>query len=443
MSFLQALASSAFTLCLAFPAAWGLLALKKRVSEKVFLALEFFILVPSFLPTLMVMVSFLVLLPFFPFGFWGVVAMHALIELGLVTVFLSRWLEVKLRPYEPLFALYPKSLLRQWLLLWPLMKRELFMVFGFLIVFFVTSISVPMIMSGADRSVSLEYLIYTHLKNKADWNTSLHFYLLQMGFIVLCLRFLPQHETLQETEETAPSQGLQKGLWAAALAFLPMTLCFSGLLLNVFNGWRAMEQEPVEFQNAMVGSLLLAFLASGFVFVFLTVLSFFYQRATTRKHFQFWTIPSAVIVGFYWQHVFLNSAFLNLCALAIICAFLFTPTLAKLGIYQQIEKLHSQIEMAEFLGASPFKIFSRITFPMILPWLALAMGLTSLWTMGDFAISRLFIRGDVTLALKMQSLVEQYRWDHALYLSWFLLLLSSLVFLFFGGLAFVAYKKLK
>ena len=134
---------------------------------------------------------------------------------------------------------------------------------------------------------------------------------------------------------------------------------------------------------------------------------------------------------------------MSLLLLAAICAFLFLPTLVKLGIYQQIEKIHDQIEMAEILGASQLKIFKFITFPLILPWLALSMGLASLWTMGDFAISRLFIRSDLTLALKMQSLVEQYRWDHALFLSWFLLFMSAVVFLFFGGLAFVAYKKLK
>ena len=391
----------------------------------------------------MVMVSVLVLIPDFPFGFWGVVGMHTLIELGLVVVFLARWLEVKLRPYEPLLELYPKSLLRQWTTTWPLLRREMFMVFGFLIVFYLTSLSVPMIMSGANRYVSLEYLIYASLKNQNDWNTALHFYLLQIGFILLCLSLLPQRESDDPPAEPAFYGVRRQGLSAVFLAFAPVILCVLGLITHFFDGLRAIQREPVEFANAMVGSLLLAFLSAGFVFIFLSVLSYFYQRASTRKYFQLWTIPSGVVIGFFWQQQLQNTMLLNLLVLASICAFLFLPTLAKLGVYQQIEKLHEQIEMAEVLGASQLKIFTAITFPIILPWLALSMGLASLWAMGDFAISRLFIHSDLTLALKMQSLVEQYRWDHALFLSWFLLLMSSLVFLFFGGFAFVAYKKLK
>jgi thiamine transport system permease protein len=443
LSFLQALCSSLATVLIAFPTAWGMLALKRRCSAQLFLLFEFLVLIPSFLPSLMVMISVLVLLPPFPFGFWGVVGMHTLLEVGLVVVFLTRWLEIKLQPYEPLFELYPKSLRVQWALAWPLLQRELFMVFGFLFVFFLTSLSVPIIMSGADRYVSLEYLIYANLKNRGDWNTALHFYLMQIGFILVCLALLPQREIEDSAAQSPVYGGRRKGISMALLAFVPVVLCLLGFVTHFSDGLQAMQREPMEFGNAVVGSLLLAFLSAAFVFIFLLVLSFFYQQASTRKYFQLWTIPSGVVIGFFWQQQLVSTALLSLLVLAAICAFLFLPTLAKLGVYQQIEKIQEQIEMAELLGASQFKIFKMITFPLILPWLALSMGLGSLWTMGDFAISRLFIRSDLTLALKMQSLVEQYRWEHALFLSWFLLLMSAVVFLFFGGFAFVAYKKLK
>jgi ABC-type Fe3+ transport system permease subunit len=447
LSLLQALCSSLVTLLLAFPAAWGLLALKRhpwvRRSARRFLFLEFLVLIPSFLPSLMVMISILVLLPHFPFGFWGVVSMHVLIELGLVVVFLARWIDVKLRPYEALFELYPKTLATQWQVCWPLMQRELFMILGFLFVFFLTSLSVPMIMSGANRFVSLEYFIYASLKNNADWNTALHFYLLQIGFIFLSLLFLPQRAQGEESFEeiTAPSH--RKGIAWSVVAFAPVALCLLGFVSHFPDGMRAFLREKIEFTNALVGSLLLAFLTSGFVFIFLCALSYFYQLAASRKSFQLWTIPSGVVIGFFWQQNFIGHPVVSMLLLSGICAFLFLPTLAKLGVYQQIEKNHELIEMAEILGATQWKIFRQITFPLVLPWLALSMAFSSLWTMGDFAISRLFIYTDLTLALKMESLMEQYRWDQALFLSWFLLLASAFVFLFFGGFAYVAYQKLK
>ena len=66
----------------------------------------------------------------------------------------------------------------------------------------------------------------------------------------------------------------------------------------------------------------------------------------------------------------------------------------------------------------------------------------AVWAMGDFAVSRIISGSDMTLAMWTQSLVDQYRWDMALVLSWIILAASFIVFGFFWSLSYVSHKKL-
>jgi thiamine transport system permease protein len=148
-------------------------------------------------------------------------------------------------------------------------------------------------------------------------------------------------------------------------------------------------------------------------------------------------------VGFYFRALHPQTITEGFVFLLVALSFIFLPTLAKLALYQKMDHLSVQIEMAEFLNAPSLKIFRKITAPVVLPTISLLSGVAGIWAMGDFALSRLFVTSDLTLSLKIQSLVERYRWDQALVVAWVLLLCSSLVFFFFGSLAYVANKKNK
>ncbi|MBY0386097.1 hypothetical protein K2X05_13140 [bacterium] len=416
--------------------------LRGAVPPLFYLALEYFVLTPSFLPPLVVMVSVLSVFHFFPFGFWGVVGMHTLFELGMVSVFLSRCFYKRMEPYDILFVLHHKTLFQRIVLLVGLCRRDLLMISGLLFVFFFTSLSIPIIMSGGGFT-SLEYTMYTLFKNSNDWQAVLPLYFIQVGIIgfVLFANVKTQMEdTFLEKKSTVLNT---KGRMCSFLSITPAVVVFVGLFLQVGKGFLSAQREGLVFLNSILGTVLIGFLSSSFVFLFLLILTYFYQAPKSRKYLQLWTIPSFVVMGFLFQNFYKPESTASYFYLAGILAYLFVPTVAKLGLYQQIEGLDSQIEMAQILGSSYEKTFLKITFPLLLPWLAILSGLAGLWAMGDFAISRIFLHSDLTLSLKIQSLMGQYRWDQAIFLSWILLLSSFFVFLFFGGLAYVAHQKLK
>ncbi len=442
VTLLQALLSTLATVFLAFASAWGLLAVRGSLSPSLFLALEYMIVLPSFLPPLIVIVSVLSFLPFFPFGLGGVVLMHVFFEIGLLAVFLSRWLSQKMAPYNDFLRLQNKTVFSQWRLLWPLLRRDVMMVSGFLFVFFITSLSVPMILSGGSYT-SLEHAMYITLKNTGDWNTALHFYLMQIFCISPFFLFLPNQSIHDGDVREAPSLYFEKGHIFALFALVPSTCVLIGLLWQAPRGFFAAQRENLIFTDAVVGSLLVGFLSAGLLFILLSGVIYFYQHRSFRFWLQLLTVPSFVMLSFSFYSLQNASLFYSLLLLCGLLAVIYVPTMSKLGIFQQIEKLDEQIEMARFLGAGRWKIFSQITYPQTLPWVSFLSGITGVWAIGDFAITRLFLITDRTIGLKIQSLIEQYRWDQAVYLSCFLLLTGFIVFFFFGGLAYVASEKLK
>lgn len=442
-SLLQALASTVFTLGISFFLSWGLLALRRSWSAKNFLIFEYFLLLPSFVPPLIVIVSVLSLFSQFPFGFWGVVLMHGVFEVGLVSVFLSRWLVYKLEPYNSLFILHPQSVSRRWSLMGSLLKTEITMTFGFLFIYFLTSLSVPMILSGQSYT-SIELTMYNAVRNSRDWDLALHLYALQILMILPFLLFIPKKSPPDETAPSIEGSTSILGKCFGFLGALPSICVLIGLIIQAPRGFAAAQREGLVASHPLLGSLLMGFFSAGLSFLFLSVLVYFYQHREFRKLLRLWTIPSFVMVGFFFESVVSHGSVMSsLFWASVTLVFLFAPTLARLGLYQQIEQSQAQLEMATVLGASPWKIFCAITFPVVQPWLFVLSGVSALWAMGDFAILRLFVTGDVTLGLKIQSLIEQYRWDQAVMLSWYLLGACSLVFLFFGGFAFVAAQKLK
>lgn len=439
---LQAFFSMLATLLCALISAWGLLNLRARVSPSLLIAIEYLMVLPSFFPPLIVIVSVLSFIPFFPFGFAGVVLMHVFFEVGFVAVFLSRWFAKKMAPYNDLFKLQNKTIFSQWRILGPLLKRDVFMISGFLFVFFMTSLSVPMILSGGSYT-SLEHAMYSALKNSEDWNTALHFFFAQILCVSPFFLFLPGMMTQEEDFQGADTTVESRGTALAWIALFPSVCVLLGLFSQALPGFRAIQRENLLFKETVIGSLLVGFLASGFAFLFLSIVSYFYQHRPFRFWLQLLTVPSFVMLSFSIVSCQSFPSALSVVLLCVLLAVVTLPTVSKLGVYQQIEKLDEQIEMAALLGANRWKTYSVVIFPQTLPWISFLSGLTGVWALGDFAITRLFLSEDRTVGLKIQSLVEQYRWDQAVYLSWFLLLSGLIVFFFFGGLAYVASEKLK
>ncbi len=433
-SLLQSLLSSALTLVFGFLCGWSLSS--RRVSSQgMCLMRDFLLLLPSFLPALVGMVSVLTLLSFFPFGFGGVVLMNVLLEMGLATFLFARIIREKRRQYVELFLLYPKSVWREQKVMLPLLGKDFFLLFVVFFLHYLMSLSIPMIMSGG-QFVSVEYKMYTLLKNSLAWDQVVPLYVFQGLWVLPLVLFLPWTPSQRESEAHLESIH-RPSPWNQfyILALIPSLLLLWSLLvageIDVF--WTV----PGAFY---VNTLLMGFVGAGGTFLALLLVAYFYQQPSLRKILRVWTVPSFSVLSFacFSLDVVRGGIF----GAITMMIFLFVPALAKMGLYQRMEDLTDLLVQAALLGATPEKTFRKLVLPQILPTISRLSGFASLWMMGDFAITRLFFSKDQTFSLAMQSLMDQYRWSTALSLAWPLLACCLFVFLFFGSLAYVADQKL-
>lgn len=438
-SLLQALVSTLASLCFASLCSWCWWLYSLRLPTRWRLAIEYLFLLPSFFPPLLVMVSVLSVFPFFPFGFWGVVSMHVFFEVGLLTVFLTRRLQEKIAPFQVVWCLYRTPFYRQWLSSFFIMKKDIFLIFCFLFTYFLTSLSVPMIMSGSFFS-SLELLIYSSLR-RGLWTEALHFYAVQLVIlIILQWGFVSPHKQ-EETSEEPVVTSFAGPFLGSLLGLLPSLLLLLGLFGQLPKGVIAFQREGVELLSSFGNSLLLGFLAGGSTFALLLFCSSLILLEKNIQYLGWLVIPSPSLLAFLFVSPEQGEYF-KLIVLSSLFALVFLPTLLKMGFLQKSEAFNQQLEMATWSGASWWKCYRWIVFPQVLPWISLLSGISAIWAMGDFALTRLFFTQDITLGLQIQSFVEHYRWDQAMYLATYLLLAASFVFFFFGGLAYVAYQKI-
>jgi ABC-type Fe3+ transport system permease subunit len=443
-SSLQSFSSTIFTLMLALPGALGLFWLHSKVPKSLAAVFEFTILLPSLLPGLFVVVSFLNLMPFFPFGLWGVVLLHGFSEAGLVAVILHRLLQYKLSPYLECAELMGCSRNRFLRSSFPLIAPQMLQIFFVLFLFFLSSISIPLILAGGHYT-TLEAAIYQKIVNSHDWNQALNLFLLQAVFMGLGFAFIGRFQGAKTENVTAPASRFLAMPLGLSFLLIGVVVILLSLMIKIPTGLIALSNEPIILQGwrqYLAGSLLTGFLVGGASFVGLSALCYFYQAASLRKYFPLIMTPSLVILAF--SFFLLPGTSPSAMYLKISCALGlgFLPTLMRFGFLQKLETLTDQAEAVALLGASSGKIFFQGLWPQALPQISLLSGLAAVWGMGDFAMSRIIAGSDVTLAMWVQSLVDQYRWDMALLLSWLILAASLVVFGFFWSLSYVSDKKL-
>jgi ABC-type spermidine/putrescine transport system permease subunit II len=107
----------------------------------------------------------------------------------------------------------------------------------------------------------------------------------------------------------------------------------------------------------------------------------------------------------------------------------------------QLKLLQPQQEIAKCLGASSFQIWKDITLPQIFPLAFQLGGILALWSLGDFALSKMIFNHDATLAMHIESLMSSYRIDAAMSLMALLLFLGIIIYTFFWSLSYVVSRR--
>lgn len=444
LSFTQSFFSSVLTLLFGVGGSCGLFWLESRLKVKTYIFCEFFALLPALLPSIFIVVSVLNIVPHFPFGIIGIIILHVFSEVGMVSWIIKRLLSQKLSDLADWAvttgASTPFFLFR----VLPLIKKDMLYVFLILLFYFLTSFSIPLILGGHTLA-GIEIAIFEKVMISNQWNQALSLFVYQCAILVFLLALILSVKSVDSGDIKFRHLILLEKKSGVLPLFLPSVVIMLSCLWSFTKGLEQIRHESEILDHWIMyiyGSLLVGFLSGGFIFILLTISSYFLQFTKVKYFFASLVTPSFVVLAFAchpsgaWSE--LSAPVLLSWALAIA----FLPAVLRLGVLQVVEQLQQQIEMAYFLGASPRKIFLRITWPQTLPTISLMSGLTAIWAVGDFSLSRVVIGSDQTLAMWVHSLVEHYRWDSAQLLSMLILICGLVVFTFFAGVAYVCRQKL-
>ncbi len=450
----QAVGSGLVSLIFGVLGGLGLLWLSRVMSHQSYYWVESMILLPNLLPSLFVILSCLGLLAPFPFGKGGVILIHSLINVGLVSILFRRIALVKLGRIGDLslvegagFWQFFKTGILGYL------KIELLFLFLFVFSSSMMSFNVPY-MIGGPSGATLEVLIFEKLMIHQNWSEALGLSLIQM-LLIGCVSFL-SHQW-HEDWDNRPSRTILELIewkWGLIFPLLAVGIVFYSPLRSIPNGLRQLEAlnfSMMELLDPIYKSFQLGFWGGVILLIFSLLACLTYEAPLLKIFSHVYVSPGPVLLGFAFFLIQpkLSSFFmerdqqLNEFLIVLGLAILFFWPLFRLALAAPLKNLQNQIQVAQVLGASPYAILTRVLFPQIVPQVAFLCGIGSMWICGDFALSKMMSSGDYHLAPMIKSLASSYRLDAAQLLMLILCVLSLALFTFWWRLGHVFSRKFK
>lgn len=396
--------------------------------------LSWALLLPSLLPPLFVLLSFLAWVDPFPVGLIGVVFVQGFMNAGLAAVLLSRSIEDKLQGLSEMAAVMgaPRFLfLRRSfrLIVWDLAAVGI-AVFAFCF----ASFSIPLVIGGG-RATNLEVLIYEKVRISTQMGEALGIGLVQLAIMALVL-LIPSRPARLEAAR-AERLHLVASRWGLGAAAVYVMIFWLPLLKTLPESFRAIGQ--IEGLWSQIGelafsSVALALGAGLLCLLFLLVFSIGYPQNPIVRLVRGWLAPSTALLGF---------AFIGwgdaspLITYASVLALLFFLPVFRLGLDRRLESLEPQIQIARTLGANDFLIWHRVVRPQIWGIACVLAGVVSLWAFGEFALGRVMLSQNLNWALLSESLMSSYRIEAGLGVGFLILISGSLLFTFFWRLGHV------
>lgn len=422
----QAALSAVLSLIVALFLALGLLHFLPGSSTRKIL--ENICAAPNYLPTLFSLVFVLSFVEPFPFGVLGIVLVHAFISAGFVAVALVHELETQhSRPTQLAYiegagTMQILNALRR--PIWHLLRRNFFSLF---LVFF-ASFTVPLVVGGG-RGTTIEVLIYEKIRIDADWSSALTLSFFQT-LLLLGLSFLvrPSSQSLN----TTPSDklyGLRTQFFGRVLQVL-VILFVSYCLLELYRGVGAFLAVPGLLERVLEVtpySLLIAILTLVFASVIFSVQLFLFESSFLDKFLVGFSGASTALTALTYLFAAGEGSTVGL-ALAMLTVFYLICW--RLWGASHLRALQNQFEVALSLGASRLEIARFILWPQMRASFAQIAQVLLLWSLGDFAVTRVILGQEKSLGVLAQNLASSYRLEASFVVTaWILTLGWSLGFL--------------
>lgn len=438
-TFKQSFLSTFITVFLGFFGALGLLGIKNSNIQKKAI---FFFLLPNFIPTLFIVLSFLSISSWFSFVFYGlpaIVLVHVCINIGLCSILFFSLFKKKISGIANLACVEGSGFFSFWFVVIKFLKYEFLISILFFFALYFTSFSVPLLLSsGVERT--LEIFIYEKILLYGDWGQAIFLSLTQIFIFVffgIIFYFSKKKHSFLHKNNMAliPSKGLFHFSNALFLIipFFSSAIIILGFISIIF---KTNHNDLTQISWSLYYySFLQGFFVGLGVFTLLLLTASLGVKSYFRKFLTFYINPSLVLLGFSYlllaqqYNLYIVKYLLLFTALSV----LFWPIFYRFKLEALLESLEFQFNLAQTLGASYFFILKKIIFPQILKYVGFASGVAALWASGDFALSVILLPKDVSLSLVIHSLLSSYRWEQAANYSFVLLLLGLFLFYLFNN----------
>ena len=444
-SFVQALLSALGALFLGVGGAFGLQWLASRWRNWLWLA-EGFVKAPAFVPPIFVILAILAFsAPYFhfPFGLWGVIFVHVLMNAGYVATRVRRLFEDRIGQVAEMAWLEGATRTRFLRALLPTLIPDLTLV-GF-VVFCVcfTSFAVPLTLGGA-HGATLEVLVYERFRSGTGLGEALGYAVIQL-IVLLGLGMFLFRELKISPRQWPLRHSLLESRGAVPLAFLPTLILVMGLLQGLPEGVRQLQHYGFDLPILWwtMGSFSVGLTVGLGVLFFVLLALWLMPHAILRGFLLGFGQPSTALFGL--SLVLIGSALPWMVYVKVVVGLvlILTPIVFRWILIGPLLGLNEQLTMAELLGASRRQIFQHILFPQVIEPLAQAAAFASVWAACDFSLSSFVGEGEWTLALGIDNLLSNYREELATGLIWWLLLVASVCYGIFVGIGYGLDRKFK
>lgn len=440
----QALGSALVSVTLGVLGGLGLIWLGRILDRRANFIIEKMFILPNMLPSLFVIISCLSVFEPFPYGKFGIILVHSVINIGLIAVIFK---EICVRKVSGLGALAliegakKKDFLR--VIVLGYLRSDIFYLFLFVFGFSLVSFNVPLIVGGPSGT-TIEVLIYQNLVVEQNWTVAFTLSLIQVTIVGLVTLFNSQSFVGMNERTDVSILELLEWKWGVLIPLAALCVAILSPLTSIPSGLRQLETlhfNWFQLGEPILNSILLGLSVGGLLLVLSFSAAMCFEFRWWRKFILFYLSPGAILVGFA---ILISSQWFAiplLLQLILGLTILYFAGLYRLGLAGPLNQLASQIEVAQVLGASAENIFKEILFPQILKPSLIVAAIGSMWACGDFALSSVLSTKDFHLALIVRALSSSYRLDAAQTLMILLFIVATACFLFWWRLGNVLSRK--
>lgn len=433
-SFYQAFFSALGSLVFGVWASLALIAFSDPSQRRWRRVLQAMCLLPNFLPPLFILLAVLNVVDPFPMGLVGISLVHILMNFGLAAVLLADSIEARLGGMAELAYVEGAGRFQfMTQVFWPLLKKDILLIFLFVFVICFGSFAVPLIVGGI-HGTTVEVLIYEKIRISGDWGAAVALALLQSLFIFMT-SFVAFRGTVPSLQKMANLSLIKFPSGVVVIAGVMFVLSWS-YIKGLYRGL----SEPISWQlfveglwSASLGTLILGLSAGLFCYLGLLLIAYCSPKNWFERFLTGYVAPSTALACFSILIVGPNEGWVPFFKIPLALTLLSLNSLYRMGWSAELQALRSQSLISYSMGASHWQIFSEIIFPQVSNRAGFLAGLGAVWACGDYAVSRILAHRDLSLGMMTETLMSGYRLNQAIVLSSLVVLVAGFCFAVFVG----------